>query len=118
MLKTAGSVSGGGSGTVTNINTGTGLTGGPITSTGTISLANTTVSAGTYGNSSTVSQITIDAQGRINSASNVSIIATQANFSNTSATATFATASLPLVPEGYITIQVNGTDKKIPYYGV
>jgi len=36
----------------------------------------------------------------------------------TSANATFATSSLPLVPEGYITIKINGTDKKIPYYGV
>jgi hypothetical protein len=36
----------------------------------------------------------------------------------TSATATFATSELPLVPEGYITIQIGGVDKKIPYYGV
>jgi len=36
----------------------------------------------------------------------------------TSATATFATSELPLVPEGYITIQVGGVNKKIPYYGV
>ena len=36
----------------------------------------------------------------------------------TSASATFATSSLPLVPEGYITIQIGGVNKKIPYYGV
>ena len=60
-------------GTVTNIATGTGLDGGPITGTGTISLANTTVSAGTYGSGSLVPQIVIDAQGRITSASNVAI---------------------------------------------
>lgn len=60
-------------GSVTNVATGTGLTGGPITSSGTISLANTTVSAGTYGSSSFVPQIIIDAQGRITSASNVSV---------------------------------------------
>jgi hypothetical protein len=36
----------------------------------------------------------------------------------TSANATFATSSLPLVPEGYITIQIGGVNKKIPYYGV
>jgi len=35
-----------------------------------------------------------------------------------SATATFATSSLPLVPEGYITVQISGTNKKIPYYAV
>lgn len=60
-------------GTVTNVGTGTGLTGGPITSTGNISLANTTVTPGTYGGASAVPQIIIDAQGRITSASNVTI---------------------------------------------
>ena len=35
-----------------------------------------------------------------------------------SATATFATSSLPLVPEGYITVQISGVNKKIPYYDV
>ena len=64
---------GNGSGTVTQVNTGTGLTGGPITTTGTISLANTAVTAGSYGGPATVSVITVDAQGRITSASNSSI---------------------------------------------
>lgn len=35
-----------------------------------------------------------------------------------SASATFATSSLLLVPEGYITVQISGTNKKIPYYAV
>jgi hypothetical protein len=54
----------GGFGTVTNVATGTGLTGGPITTTGTISLANTTVTPGSY----TLANITVDAQGRITAA--------------------------------------------------
>ena len=79
MLKTVSSAGGGGSGTVTNIATGTGLTGGPITTTGTISLANTAVTAATYGTAAIVSQITVNAQGQITSAANVAIAVTNAN---------------------------------------
>jgi hypothetical protein len=151
MLKTVVSLgSGGGSGTVTQVNTGTGLTGGPITATGTVSLANTSVTANTYGGANTAVVIQVDGQGRINSATNVAIAISNSDVSGlgtmsiqnannvaitggsisnttistanisatTSANATFATPSLPLVPEGYITIKINGTDKKIPYYGV
>ena len=72
---------GGGSGTVTQVNTGTGLTGGPITTTGTVSLANTAVTAGTYGSATNVAQVIINAQGQVTNAANVAINIAVANVS-------------------------------------
>ena len=58
----------------TTITAGTGLSGGGDLSTNrTISLANTAVSAASYGSSSAVATFTVDAQGRLTAASNTTI---------------------------------------------
>jgi fructose-specific component phosphotransferase system IIB-like protein len=72
--------------------------GGTTTSVGNLTLANVTISSG-----SVTANVT---------SANVNLTGT------TTANATFATSSLPLVPEGYITVQIAGVNKKIPYYGV
>lgn len=71
-----------GSSGVTSVATGTGLTGGPITSTGTISIADTGVTANTYGSASAVPVIAINAQGQITSATNTTISITASNISD------------------------------------
>jgi len=63
-------------GTVTEIVTGAGLEGGPITGSGTISLSNTAVAPGTYGSKTLIPVITIDAQGRVTSAGTEAIATT------------------------------------------
>jgi hypothetical protein len=71
------------------------ITLGSTTSTvGNLTLANVTISTGTINVQSTN------------------------HIANTSASATFATSSLPLVPAGYINFDLNGTVVKIPYYAV
>lgn len=81
-------------GTVTNVATGAGLTGGPITTTGTISLATSGVTANTYGSATVIPVITVDTYGRITAASNVTIttgvtnVATSGNISGGPITST------------------------------
>ena len=90
---------GGGSGTVTSVDTGDGLQGGPITAAGTVDLrlsasgglsktqgvglnelgiANTTVTPGSYGSASAVGTFTANAQGRLTTAATAPILISQA----------------------------------------
>ena len=66
---------------VTSIATGTGLTGGPITSTGTIAIANTAVTAGSYGGATKTLTATVNAQGQLTAMAETAIAITNTQVS-------------------------------------
>ena len=72
-INAAGLGTSGGTGSVTSVVTGTGLTGGTITNTGTIAIGTSGVTAGTYGSTTQATQITVDALGRITAVTNQAI---------------------------------------------
>ena len=60
-------------GDIQSVTAGTGLSGGGTSGAITVNLANTAVSAGSYGSASAVPTYTVDAQGRLTAASNTTI---------------------------------------------
>ncbi|WP_373997870.1 hypothetical protein [Bdellovibrio bacteriovorus] len=59
--------------TLTGVTAGTGLSGGGTSGTVTLNLSNTSVTVGSYGSSTQVPTFTVDAQGRLSAASQVTI---------------------------------------------
>jgi len=98
-----------GAGTVTQINTGTGLTGGPITGSGTISIANTAVSAATYGSSYQVPVFAVNAQGQLTSVTNTTINAVTLT---TGTISTTPSASTDIANKSYVDTVAQGLDTK------
>ena len=107
MLKVAGGGGGSGSnGTVTQVNTGTGLTGGPISTTGTIAIANTAVTAAAYGSANTVATFTVNSQGQLTSAGNSAINIDVSNVSGAVANTTTISAGTGLSGGGNLASNV------------
>lgn len=73
--------------------------------------ANVTLSVSGFGTMATQNANDVSITGG-NVTANIAVTNT------TNASATFATSSLPLVPEGYVIVSIGGVLKKIPYYGV
>ena len=95
---------------VSNVATGTGLTGGPITSTGTISISNTAVTAASYGAADTVGTFTVNAQGQLTAAANAAIAINVAAVSGAVANTVNVIAGTGLSGGGALTANVTLTN--------
>lgn len=88
-------------GDITAVTAGTGLSGGGTTGAVTLNLANTAVTPGTYGSTTQAPVITVDAQGRITSASNSTIAAGGMTLIATATPSGATTLSFSSIPTTY-----------------
>lgn len=93
-----------GGGTVTSVATSSDMTGGPITTTGTLTLSNTGVAAGSYGSASETLTATVDAKGRLSALADTAIAITGSQVTDLSSiiAAAVAAAALVIVPVGVV----------------